>query len=202
MVKSIKNKRAAMEMTVGTIVTIVLLMSALVLGLILTKTIFANTTENVAVINDQVKGEINNLFGDEGTGFVIKLGNQNTAKVKQGTLNFGIPIGFVPTNPGAWGPSKTNCVYNIIPVTTSECVTKGYWNIASIKDSIKTGYTDVKFDEFENNNGYSLIKIDVPETVSPCLQRFSVEVKCLGTQYASEFIKKSFDLEVIKKGLF
>jgi len=38
------NKKGYIEMTVGTIVTIVLVMSALVLGLVLTKTIFSDKT--------------------------------------------------------------------------------------------------------------------------------------------------------------
>jgi hypothetical protein len=200
-----KNKTGAMEMTVGTIVTIVLLMSALVLGLILTKTIFTKTTENVDNIDAQVKGEINDLFGEEGTGFVVRLGNQNTAKIRQGTDNFGIPIGFAPTDPNAWGTGQNKgkgCTYTITPSSTSECVTKHYWEMANIKSSIKTGYTDVLFDEFENNNGYALIKIDIPENVAPCLERFSIEVKCVGTQYANEYTKGSFDIEVLKKGIF
>jgi hypothetical protein len=197
------NKKGAMEMTVGTIVTIVLLMSALVLGLILTKTIFTNTTENVNVINDQVKGEINNLFGDEGTGFVIKLGNQNTAKVRQGTQNFGIPIGFVPTNPAAWGgASKNGCTYTITPSPSSECVTKRYWLLPDITSSIKTGSKDIQFTSFQSNNGYALIKIDVPVNVAPCLQTFGIEVKCAGAAYANEYVRNSFDIEILKKGLF
>jgi hypothetical protein len=200
-----KNKNAAMEMTVGTIVTIVLLMSALVLGLILTKTIFTNTTASVDSINDQMKSQINDLFGTEGTSFVIRLGNQNTATVKQGTANFGIPIGFSPTLPAAWGPNKDNCAYTIKPNTQSECAVKGYWPIPTIYSSIKTGYQNVQFTSFQVNNGYAVIKIDVPATVAPCLQTFSIEVNCkpIGTtSYLDEYVRNSFDIEVIKKGIF
>lgn len=200
-----KNKKGAMEMTVGTIVTIVLLMSALVLGLILTKVIFTKTTESVENIDNQMKGEINNLFGEDGKTFVIRLGNQNTAKVKQGTANFGIPIGFSPTNPTAWGPNKNNCAYTITPNPQSECSIKSYWPINDIRSSIKTGYQDVQFTSFQANNGYALIKIDIPENVAPCLQTFSIEVKCnnIGsTSYANEYVRGSFDIEILKKGIF
>lgn len=198
-----KNKRAAMEMTVGTIVTIVLLMAALVLGLILTRTIFIKTTENVENIDAQVKGEINDLFGEEGTRFVIRLGNQNTARVRQGTSNFGIPIGFSPTIPAAWGTAtpKSGCKYTITPANRPEyCSSKGWNNIC--QTSVKTGCTNVLFEAFENNNGYSLIKIDIPENVPPCLQRFSITVTCIGALYTAETIQGSFDIEIIKKGLF
>jgi hypothetical protein len=208
MVRDNKNKRAAMEMTVGTIVTIVLLMSALVLGLILTKTIFGKTTENVENIDAQVKGEINDLFGEEGTGFVIRLGNQNTARVRQGTQNFGIPIGFSPTDPNAWGTGAARgngCTYKIEPSTqTTYCIGKvGGWNtVAKIKASVITGTDAVKFESFENNNGYSLIKMNIPEDVPPCLQRFSIVVTCNGPTFASETVKGAFDIEVLKKGIF
>ena len=54
----IENKKAAMEMSVGTIVTIVLLMSVLVLGLVLITNIFSGATSSVKTIDDKVKSEI------------------------------------------------------------------------------------------------------------------------------------------------
>jgi hypothetical protein len=197
----VKNKTAAMEMTVGTIVTIVLLMSALVLGLILTKTIFTKTTENVDNIDAQVKGEINDLFGEEGTGFVIRLGNQNTAKVRQGTENFGIPIGFSPQDSRSWGSANGGCRYTITAENQPQyCMNNGWANPESY---IKTGTKDVMFGGFENYAGYSLIKIDIPESVPPCLQRFNILVTCKAlTSVPAETRGESFDIEVLKRGLF
>ena len=40
-----RDKKAAMEMSVGTIVTIVLLMTVLILGLVLVRTIFSRSEE-------------------------------------------------------------------------------------------------------------------------------------------------------------
>jgi len=194
----IKNKKAAMEMTVGTIVTIVLLMSALVLGLILTKTIFVNTTENVNTINDQVKNEIKNLFAEDNTKLVVGLGGQNTAKVKQGTANFGIPFGFSPTDPLVWGANKRGCTYDVkADEQTTYCIKNGW---PSVGNSIITGTINVIFDQVDSTNGYALIKITVPEDTPPCLQRFRVIVKCTG--YPAETTTGYFDLDVIKKGLF
>jgi hypothetical protein len=193
-----KNKRAAMEMTVGTIVTIVLLMSALVLGLVLTKTIFSKTTDNVIAIDEQVKGEINKLFENSGSGLVIMLGNQNTARVKVGTANFGIPIAFSPKDSSAW--TGAGCKYTITPLAgTGYCISKEW---ASPCTSVKTGCTDVTFETFENNIGYSLIKMDIPNSVSPCLQRFTISIACSGQYAQSEKTTKAFDIEVINKGLF
>ena len=54
-----------MEMSVGTIVTIVLLMSVLVLGIILIKNIFYGGIKIVDMTNEQLENEINKLFGED-----------------------------------------------------------------------------------------------------------------------------------------
>jgi len=192
-----------MEMTVGTIVTIVLLMSALVLGLILTRTIFRGSTESVESLNSGVQKEINNLFGEENKNLVISLGSQKTASVKQGTEHFGVPMGFSPNNPNAWGSNKNGCFYNIEVVDkTNYCVgMEGGWD--TVEEDILTGTNKIPFDEITpDGNGYALIKIDIPKDIPPCLQRFTVLVGCTGTQYSDEATKTYFDIEVIKKGLF
>jgi hypothetical protein len=66
-----KNKKAAMEMSVGTIVTIVLLMSVLVLGIFLIQKIFGGSQDAVDQINDQVQNEIHKLFSEEGKTLAI-----------------------------------------------------------------------------------------------------------------------------------
>ncbi len=60
-----KSKRAAMEMSVGTIVTIVLLMSALVLGLVLTRTIFNTSRGAIDLTDQQLTNEIGKAFGSD-----------------------------------------------------------------------------------------------------------------------------------------
>jgi len=68
---NIKNKKAAMEMSVGTIVTIVLLMAVLVLGLVLVQNIFGSATNAINIVDDQIQGEISKIFQDEGATLVI-----------------------------------------------------------------------------------------------------------------------------------
>ena len=58
---SMKNKKAAMEMSVGTIVTIVLLMTVLILGLVMIRTIFKGSIENINSVDQSVKNEINKI---------------------------------------------------------------------------------------------------------------------------------------------
>jgi len=200
MVHKKRDKKAAMEMTVGTIVTIVLLMSALVLGLILTRTIFVKTTDNVDSIDNQLKGEIQNLFGSQGKKLVIGLGGESTAIVKQGTDSFGIPFAFAPDDTRLWGTNKDGCKYSILlpgQVTSNKACTKNGWT-TPLAD-VYPGTSNMIFD-VDDNVGYALIKIDIPEEISPCTQTFTIIVKCAGD--AAETTTSTFDVEVIRKGLF
>ena len=56
------RKQAAMEMSVGTIVTIVLLMTVLVLGLVLVRTIFTGAIKNIDNVDKAVENQISKLF--------------------------------------------------------------------------------------------------------------------------------------------
>jgi hypothetical protein len=60
-----KSKRGAIEMSIGTIVIIVLSMSMLILGMILVKNIFSGATNIVDLNNEQISSEIAKLYGDD-----------------------------------------------------------------------------------------------------------------------------------------
>lgn len=194
------NKSGAMEMTVGTIVTIVLLMSALVLGLFLTQRIFRNVTDSVDSIDGQMKSEINNLFEqDASKSIVVGLGGESTAIVKQGTDSFGIPFAFSPTNPTVWGSDNKGCLYTITAgaANSEEACTRNGW--ANPTANVFPGVTNQQFDEVYSNNGFALLKINIPGDIKPCTQRFNILVKC--ARDSSETVSSFFDIQVIKRGL-
>ena len=60
-----KSKKAAMEMSVGTIVTIVLLMSVLILGIFLVQKIFSSSANAIDTIDSEVQNQITQLFSDK-----------------------------------------------------------------------------------------------------------------------------------------
>jgi hypothetical protein len=67
-----KNKKAAMEMSVGTIVTIVLLMSVLILGIFLIQKIFGTAKGAIDMTEEQLYNQINELFSsDEGQRIMV-----------------------------------------------------------------------------------------------------------------------------------
>lgn len=87
--KRINNKKAAMEMSVGTIVTIVLLMSVLVLGIFLVQKIFKSSSSAIDTVDSQIQSEINKLFSTEGKALVIYPSSREIS-VKKGDT----PKGF------------------------------------------------------------------------------------------------------------
>lgn len=60
------GKKAAMELSVGTMVTIVLLMIVLVLGIFFIQRIFSSGTNAIDTIDNQVQSELQKLFANEG----------------------------------------------------------------------------------------------------------------------------------------
>ena len=54
------SKRAAIELSIGTVIIIVLAMSMLILGIVLIRSIFTGATESVNTINEKDKNQITN----------------------------------------------------------------------------------------------------------------------------------------------
>jgi hypothetical protein len=61
-----KSKKAAIEMSMTTIVTIVLVVVTLVLALVLIRTIFTSSTNAITQVNTAIQDQINNLFTSQG----------------------------------------------------------------------------------------------------------------------------------------
>ena len=62
---NLREKRAAMEMSVGTMVTIVLLMIVLVLGIFFIQKIFKSGSNAIETIDSQTQSELQKLFANE-----------------------------------------------------------------------------------------------------------------------------------------
>lgn len=65
------QKLGAMEMSVGTIVTIVLLMAVLVLGIMLTQQIFSSAKGAIDLTDKQLTDEINKLYSNEADKIIL-----------------------------------------------------------------------------------------------------------------------------------
>ena len=85
----LKNKKGAMEMSVGTIVTIVLLMTVLILGLVLVRGIFTGGINSIGKINDKVNSQIDDLFADDEALRMAIYPSDSKLKIKQKTQGEG-----------------------------------------------------------------------------------------------------------------
>ncbi|MCK5624747.1 hypothetical protein KAI04_02805 [Candidatus Pacearchaeota archaeon] len=80
----IKQKKAAMEMSVGTIVTIVLLMSVLILGIFLVQKIFLTSTNAIDGVDTKIQSEIDNLFSTNQDAKYSTIPKEREVVIKKG----------------------------------------------------------------------------------------------------------------------
>ncbi|MBL7058829.1 hypothetical protein ISS08_00035 [Candidatus Pacearchaeota archaeon] len=92
------NKKAAMEMSVGTIVTVVLLMTVLIMGLVMVRNIFSSQNENIDAMDDAVKDQLKDLFAEDDGKKVVTVPSTKRVKMDIGTSNTG--FGFSIRNVG------------------------------------------------------------------------------------------------------
>jgi hypothetical protein len=179
-----KNKKAAFEMSISTVVIIVIAVVMLILGLVFVGRIFEVATGSVDIIDDQVKNELINLFGGSGgKEIIVKLGAQS-AKVKQGTQGFGFVFGIAPS-----GVSNLDaCGYTI---------TKSGGNCANPDPMtwFVYGTNNLNFDEIDANRAFALIKLNIPDTQQPCTQKFNLKATC-GSWSRTTY----FNIDIISRG--
>ena len=87
-----KNKKAALELSISTIVVLVLGMTMLILGITLVTNILRGATGTVDLIDKNVKSQINKLFNDEDTRSVVYLADNQADVEKGGSYNIGFGI--------------------------------------------------------------------------------------------------------------
>jgi hypothetical protein len=116
-----QNKKAAIELSIGTIVIIVLAMSMLILGLILVNKIFFGATDAAELINQNVKAQINKLFNDNQDRTVVFLPD-NLATVKKGSsYNVRFAIRNVNTGSSVTGEAQEFTYEVTVGEPASDC---------------------------------------------------------------------------------
>lgn len=175
----LRSKKAAIELSVGTIVVIVLAMSMLILGLVLVKNIFAGAKYNIDVLNNKVTDEISKLFTEEKE-IVLYLANRQ-ATIKQGEI-FGVAFGIKNTQQGVSG--KEEFTYDITandPDLETQCG-------VSSEDAESWIYPG-RAGSFSLAPGeiyYGLARFNIPKGSILCTVRYNLNVKLGGNPYSTE----------------
>jgi len=181
-----KNKSGAMEMSVGTIVTIVLLMGVLVLGVFLIQNIFSSAKGAIDLTDQQLKDEINKLFsGDSrmsiypGTKFV-EIKQENTDGVGIGIRNLAV---------GEAGTKTFS--YEVIASDVKDCgVSEG-----EAESWIVTGKSESNIPIPSGEIVTDKILFRIPVGAPLCIAKFRINVDSEGEAYATD----SFNIEIKPK---
>jgi len=184
--EKINSKKAAFELSIGTIVILVLAMSMLILGLILIRTIFTGAKYNVETMNKKVEAEINKLFVEDQRA-VLYLPNR-LAEIKQGK-EFGLGFGIqnnIATQKFRWQ----------VQVADDQIRRKCGASEQEAEDWITTGNSGSV--EIASGQKYlDLIRFNIPEgsvnDISKCIIRYKLVIK---QEDGTTFTTEPFDVDV------
>lgn len=165
------SKRAAMEMSVGTMVTIVLLMIVLVLGIFFIQKIFKSGSNAIDTIDSQVQSEIQKLFAQEGRSLAVYPTSREVVLVKGDD-----PKGFAFSVKNQ--EAEASYSFTVIATDVSNC---GSGFSATTANSYLIGGTG----SFNLGAGKSLdlpklVKFDIPDSSPVCTIVYTLDIKRLG----------------------
>ncbi len=163
----INSRKAAMEMSVGTIVTIVLLMTVLVLGIFFVQKVFSTGTNAVDVVDSQIQSELQKLFANEATKVAFYPTSREVV-VKKGDT----PKGFafqVRNN----GVDDETFSYETTATDTSKCGDS--FSEEDANDMLLGGSGDIEVAKGDISEGI-LVKFVAPESAPPCTIEYKLQV--------------------------
>ena len=176
-----QTKKAAIELSISTIVVIVIAMSMLILGLVLVRTIFTGATYNVQELNKNVEAEINKLFNEQNDKTIVYLPNHD-AEVKKGK-GYGIAFGVKNT---AQGEARAGSFH--IDVKASTISRDCPLSISDANSYINLVAGGVDFNLLPGvDPHYNLIKMQVPDTAPLCSVSYDITVTKDSQPYANDF---------------
>lgn len=171
-------------MSVGTIVTIVLLMSVLVLGIFLVQRIFESATGAVDLTDEQLQSEINQLFGDDDK--IAIYPSSAYVEIEQEDTD-GVGIGIKNLVTGSSGTSVFS--YEVTAGDTTDCgVTK-----EEAEEWIISGKSEEEISIASGDMITDKILFRIPVGAPLCVQKFWITVSTEGETYATA----SFYIEIV-----
>jgi hypothetical protein len=195
-----RNKKAAIEMSIGTIVVIVLAMTMLIMGLVLIRSIFGTATKSVNTIDSKLQGQLVDMFGDESQAVFVKLGSDNTAKIKAGTLDFGMIIGGRTADGSAVGNrNRLKFILSLDKDTQGNCVDILGAKAAENLFKTKIG-TEYSMDKYEGDMAFAIVQISVPEGTSLCTQKVYIDIR--DTEVGNSIGGNFFIVNIVRAGIF
>jgi len=164
----IQQKKGEMEMTMGTMVTIVLLTIVLILGSYFVSKIFTSATENIDSIDTAVKNEINKLFSEDNSKKIVVYPPTRKIKIQKGRDNLG--FGFSIRNVKE---EEAKFSYEINAVEAS-CNMR----LSDAEDMIALGRerTGIQLSPGSMMSEPIFVRFKIPETAPPCQIRYEIKI--------------------------
>ncbi|NCN98659.1 hypothetical protein COU62_01695 [Candidatus Pacearchaeota archaeon CG10_big_fil_rev_8_21_14_0_10_35_219] len=196
------KKKGAFELSIGTVVVIVIAMALLIMGLVLVRNIFTGATESVDRIDDGIKEEIQGVFSTERDDVIVKLGESRTAKVKANGERFGIVLGArTPDGSAARGRERLQYQLSLEEPTGNNCAS--LIGTTATKNLFETPLDSYRgFDQYDGANAYALIELNIPEGTASCTQKIYIDVKDTDSGLTEPYVGTFFRIEVLKSGIF
>ena len=193
------QRRGAIEMSITTVVVLVLGMTMLILGLGLVRGIFSTATESVDDIDEKVKSEIAQLFSDDKQDVAVFLGGDRTAKVKANGEKFGIAIGARTPDGAPAGNDRLTFKLTLDDASAKYCLTVlGRTQTEAL--FLERFGQEQKFDRIVDANAFAIISLNIPKGTRECSQKVIVDVTDTTTNQPLGI--NSFIINIIKPGLF
>jgi len=190
-------------MSMGAIVSIVLIVCFLILGLILIRQIFGTATKSVNILDNSLSAELQKIFADENKNLVIYLGDDKTARIKAGTTDFGIGIASQTlSNIRISNLSDVQYKFTLNEDAPTSCIN-------TLGKAATQRLFQNKFDTWIDSSGADgpiskfQIKVNIPSSTQTCKQQVTVYALDRTVNPDGDSIAiDSFYIEVLKKGLF
>jgi len=166
---TMKNKKAAMELPLSTVVTLVLLVSALIFGLILVRMIGKSGADAINQIDASIQNEITKLFAEEGKTLVIYPTTQ-PIPLKKGEE----PKGFafsVKNDENVERPFT----YTIKPESFDRCGSG--FSEADAKNLLLVDSGSFSLGKSASLEIPELILLDIPKTAPECTITYRIDIK-------------------------
>ena len=174
-----KNKKAAMEMSMGTMVTIILLVVVLVLGIFFIQKIFFSGTNAIDAVDSQVQSEINKLFSkDEGQSLVIYPSSREVT-IKRGSD----PKGFAFSVRNKDGLDSHAFGYMVKSNDVTSC--KNTLTKSKADEFVLNGVCSISLGAGQTLDLARVVKFDIPEETSACTIVYTLNVKKDNADYNS-----------------
>ncbi len=167
MKNNFKSKKAALEMSVGTMVTLVLLMVFLVLGIFFIQKVSKLGTNAVDTIDSQVQSEIQKLFTDEGRKMAFYPTSRDVV-IKKGDDPKGFAFSIRNSD-----TEEEVFTFSTIATDTSKCGST--FTKTDANNMLLGGSGTLTVGPGDISEG-RIVKFVVPESAPPCTMEYNLKV--------------------------